>query len=66
MLAHLIEEERSKGLELIEAVRQSLLVVRGAFAVAAMDATEPDVIVAARRISPLIVGHGAGRDVPGE
>jgi glucosamine--fructose-6-phosphate aminotransferase (isomerizing) len=60
VLAHLIEEERSKGLELIEAVRQSLLVVRGAFAVAAMDATEPDVIVAARRISPLIVGTAPG------
>jgi glutamine---fructose-6-phosphate transaminase (isomerizing) len=60
VLAHLIEEERSKGLELIEAVRQSLLLVRGAFAVAAMDATEPDVIVAARRISPLIVGTAPG------
>jgi glucosamine--fructose-6-phosphate aminotransferase (isomerizing) len=60
VLAHLIEEERAKGFELIEAVRQSLLVVRGAFAVAAMDATEPDVIVAARRISPLIVGTAPG------
>ena len=47
-------------------VRQSLLVVRGAFAVAAMDATEPDVIVAARRISPLIVGTALGRDLPRE
>jgi glutamine---fructose-6-phosphate transaminase (isomerizing) len=60
VLAHLIEEERAKGFELMEAVRQSLLVVRGAFAVAAMDATEPDVIVAARRISPLIVGTAPG------
>jgi glucosamine--fructose-6-phosphate aminotransferase (isomerizing) len=60
VLAHLIEEERAKGLELMEAVRQSLLLVRGAFAVAAMDATEPNVIVAARRISPLIVGTAPG------
>jgi glucosamine--fructose-6-phosphate aminotransferase (isomerizing) len=60
VLAHLIEESRSNGFELIEAVRRSLLVVRGAFAVAAMDATEPDVIVAARRISPLIVGTAPG------
>jgi glucosamine--fructose-6-phosphate aminotransferase (isomerizing) len=60
VLAHLIEESRAKGLELIEAVRESLLVVRGAFAVAAMDATEADVIVAARRISPLIVGTAPG------
>jgi glutamine---fructose-6-phosphate transaminase (isomerizing) len=60
VLAHLIEESRAKGLELIDAVRESLLVVRGAFAVAAMDATEADVIVAARRISPLIVGTAPG------
>jgi glucosamine--fructose-6-phosphate aminotransferase (isomerizing) len=61
VLAHLIEESRAEGFELLEAVRQSLLRVRGAFAVAAMDATEPDVIVAARRISPLIVGTAAGK-----
>jgi glucosamine--fructose-6-phosphate aminotransferase (isomerizing) len=60
VLAHLIEESRAKGLELIDAVRESLLVVQGAFAVAAMDATEADVIVAARRISPLIVGTAPG------
>jgi glucosamine--fructose-6-phosphate aminotransferase (isomerizing) len=60
VLAHLIEESRAEGLELLEAMRQSLLRVRGAFAVAAMDATEPDVIVAARRVSPLIVGTASG------
>jgi glucosamine--fructose-6-phosphate aminotransferase (isomerizing) len=60
VLAHLIEEERAKGFELVEAMRHSLLLVRGAFAVAAMDATEPDVIVAARRISPLVVGTAPG------
>jgi glucosamine--fructose-6-phosphate aminotransferase (isomerizing) len=60
VLAHLVEESRANGFELIEAVRRSLLVVRGAFALAAMDATEPDVIVAARRVSPLIVGTAPG------
>ena len=60
VLAHLIEEARSEGLELLDAVRQSLHTVRGAFALAAMDATEPDVIVAARRISPLVVGTAPG------
>jgi glucosamine--fructose-6-phosphate aminotransferase (isomerizing) len=60
VLAHLIEESRSQGLELLEAVRASLKLVRGAFALAAMDAGEPDVIVAARRISPLVVGTAAG------
>jgi glucosamine--fructose-6-phosphate aminotransferase (isomerizing) len=60
VLAHLIEESRSQGLELLDAVRASLILVRGAFALAAMDASEPDVIVAARRISPLVVGTAAG------
>ena len=60
VLAHLIEELRAEGLELLDAVRQSLHTVRGAFALAAMDATEPDVIVAARRISPLVVGTAPG------
>ena len=49
VLAHLIEEQRSSGLDLLDAVRTSLMLVRGAFALAAMDANEPDVIVAARR-----------------
>ncbi len=60
VLAHLIEEARGCGLELLDAVREALGVVRGAFALAAMDATESDVIVAARRISPLVVGTAAG------
>src|ERR1700691_2067746 len=69
VLAHLIEESRSQGLELLDAVRESLKLVRGAFALAAMDANEPDVIVAARRISPLVVGTAPGEtylasDVP--
>src|ERR1035437_8190052 len=60
VLAHLIEESRSQGLELLDAVRASLLLVHGAFALAAMDATEPDWIVPARRISPLVVGTAPG------
>jgi glucosamine--fructose-6-phosphate aminotransferase (isomerizing) len=60
VLAHLIEEARAQGQDLTEAVRTSLLTVRGAFAIAALDATEPNVIVAARRISPLVVGTAPG------
>jgi len=60
VVAHLVEELRAKGLELLDAVRHALLRVRGAFAIAVMDATEPDVIVAARRISPLVVGTAPG------
>ncbi len=60
VLAHLVEEARATGLDLLDAVRASLDVVRGAFAVAVVDADEPEVIVAARRVSPLIVGTAPG------
>lgn len=60
VVAHLVEELRAAGHDLMEALRLALGHVRGAFAIAVMDANEPDVIVAARRISPLVVGTAAG------
>jgi glucosamine--fructose-6-phosphate aminotransferase (isomerizing) len=56
VLAHRIEELRAEGHDLADAVRACLGEVRGAFALAVVDASEPDVIIAARRVSPLIVG----------
>ena len=69
VLAHRLEEFRAQGLDLAESLRSTLREVRGAFAVAVVDANEPDVIVAARRVSPLIVGTADGQtylasDVP--
>ena len=43
---------------LADAVRQALREVRGTFGIAVIHADEPDVIVAARRGSPLILGIG--------
>jgi glucosamine--fructose-6-phosphate aminotransferase (isomerizing) len=60
VVAHLIEEARNTGLELLDAVRLALREVHGAFALAVVDNREPDVIVAARRISPLVVGTTKG------
>ncbi|HUY22711.1 MAG TPA: glutamine--fructose-6-phosphate transaminase (isomerizing) [Acidimicrobiales bacterium] len=60
VLAHLIEDERSGGASLAEAVRSTLRQVRGAFALAAVCAGEPGTIVAGRRVSPLIIGMGDG------
>jgi len=59
VLAHRIEEFRREGLNLEESVRATLNEVRGAFAIAVLDVEEPNVIVAARRVSPLIVGTAA-------
>jgi glucosamine--fructose-6-phosphate aminotransferase (isomerizing) len=59
VLAHRLEEHRNVGLDLEAALRATVNEVHGAFALAVMDAREPDVIIAARRVSPLIVGTAA-------
>jgi glucosamine--fructose-6-phosphate aminotransferase (isomerizing) len=56
VLAHLVEEELATGASLVDAVRATLREVRGAFALAMVCAGEPGTIVAARRVSPLVIG----------
>jgi glucosamine--fructose-6-phosphate aminotransferase (isomerizing) len=56
VLASLIGHLYEGSLE--DAVRKALREVRGTFGIAVVHADEPDVIVAARRGSPLIVGIG--------
>ncbi|MDQ2826709.1 MAG: glutamine--fructose-6-phosphate transaminase (isomerizing) [Actinomycetota bacterium] len=57
VLAHMIEAGMTTGLPLAGAVRAALLRVEGSFAVAVVHADEPDLIVAARRSSPLVAGR---------
>ncbi len=45
---------------LLEAVNKAVAEMRGAYAVAAMSAQEPDKIVAVRKDAPLVVGTGKG------
>ncbi|HWD51221.1 MAG TPA: glutamine--fructose-6-phosphate transaminase (isomerizing) [Acidimicrobiales bacterium] len=58
VLAHLIESDLAAHPEagLVGAVRETLGRVRGYFAIAVIHADEPDLIVAARRVSPLVMG----------
>lgn len=51
---------KTNGCTLVEAVRQALKEVVGAYAIAVIDADDPDTIVAARRSSPLVIGVGDG------
>ncbi|MEM9836134.1 MAG: class II glutamine amidotransferase, partial [Bacteroidota bacterium] len=61
VLVHLIEEIQSEGdLTLAKAVRLALNRVEGAYAIAVLDRTNPDIIVGARKASPLVVGVGEG------
>ena len=69
VLAHLVEAGVAEGLGLADSVRAGLRRVEGSFAVAVVSTAEPDLIVAARRSSPLIVGRTngcglVGSDIP--
>jgi len=61
VMAHLIEGHMAAGLNLTEATRAMLRAVRGAFSIAVIHADEPDTIVAARRLTPLVLGLDDGR-----
>ena len=61
-LVHLSEEFYQHGMSFEEAVRAALSQVEGTYGIAAVCSDEPDVIIAARKGSPLIVGHGEGEN----
>ncbi|MYV42504.1 glutamine--fructose-6-phosphate transaminase (isomerizing) [Streptomyces sp. SID1328] len=60
VVAHLLAEEFSVSADLAEAMRLVCRRLEGAFTLVAVHADEPDVVVGARRNSPLVVGVGEG------
>ena len=60
VVAHLITMALDRGLKPVEAMAETLKRLEGAFALAVLFAGEDDLLVAARRGSPLAVGHGDG------
>ncbi len=60
-VAHLVAAQlRSSGGSLADALRAVCRRLRGSFTLVLVDAEDPDVVVAARRNSPLVVGVGDG------
>ncbi|MGI8985167.1 MAG: glutamine--fructose-6-phosphate transaminase (isomerizing) [Acidimicrobiales bacterium] len=57
VLAHLVESGLAAGAGLADAVRAALARVEGSYAVAVVHADDPELIVAARRSSPLVAGR---------
>lgn len=57
-IVHLIESFATEGHGLLEATRRAVGRLEGSFALAVVDAQQPDRIVAARMDAPLIVGFG--------
>ena len=63
--AHLLEEQLETGVDLTVAMQNVCRGLAGAFTLVAVDAQDPDRVVAARRNSPLVVGIGEGENFLG-
>ncbi len=62
VVAHLICDQLNSGVELIDAVRNSVERLEGAFALGVMEQDNPDRLICARQGSPLVVGVGIGEN----
>src|SRR6202048_4508466 len=60
VVAHLVTQELSKGHSPADAVAAALPRLRGAFALAFLFKGEEDLLIGARKGSPLAIGHGDG------
>ncbi|MBJ7528621.1 MAG: glutamine--fructose-6-phosphate transaminase (isomerizing), partial [Nocardioides sp.] len=64
-VAHLLELQVESGEDLTTAMQRVCAMLDGAFTLVAVDAHDPDRVVAARRNSPLVVGLGEGENFLG-
>jgi len=60
VVAHLVTEEMKRGASAVEAVKKALPRLRGAFALAFLFAGEDNLLIGARKGSPLAIGFGDG------
>ncbi len=60
IVAHLVTEHLKQGQKPVEAVAATLKELRGAFALAFLFAGEDDLMIGARKGSPLAIGYGDG------
>src|SRR5262249_52997202 len=60
VVAHLLDRELKDGADPAKAVKAVLSKLRGAFALAMLFSGEDDLLIGARRGSPLAVGYGDG------
>ncbi|NVI89675.1 glutamine--fructose-6-phosphate transaminase (isomerizing) [Actinomadura sp. BRA 177] len=61
-VAHLLEDELKSGGGLADAMRRVCRRLEGAFTLVAVHSGDPDLVVGARRNSPLVVGVGDGEN----
>lgn len=63
-IAHLVAHQYEQGSkDLVRAVREALTRIRGSYAFGVVSQDEPDLIVAARKDNPLVIGLGCGENM---
>jgi len=62
VIAHLLQSYMKQGKSLLQAMQAAIKRLRGAYAVAAVCAREPDIAVGARSGNPLLIGLGKGEN----
>ena len=63
VISHLVHQYVSQGLDFEAAARKALLRLQGAYAVLILNEKEPDLIIAAKQASPMILGLGEGENL---
>ncbi|HWI12718.1 MAG TPA: glutamine--fructose-6-phosphate transaminase (isomerizing) [Burkholderiales bacterium] len=58
VIAHLVHAHKRNGATLLEAVRKAVSDLQGAYAIAVISDSEPDIVVVARMGAPLLIGLG--------
>ncbi len=62
VIVHAVHDHLEAGLPLLEAVRATVATLEGAYALGVIDSHDPDLLVAARQGSPLVIGLGFGEN----
>lgn len=60
VIAHLIAQNMDEGMEAVDAFEAALKELSGAFAIAAIFSDDADLLIGARKGSPLVLGYGEG------
>src|SRR5919204_6741311 len=63
LVAHLIEERIRDGRRLVEAVRDTVRELEGAYSLVVMSTDEPEALIGVKVASPLVVGVGDGETI---
>lgn len=62
VVVHLLHRNLEPGVSLLQAMQKTVARLQGAYALAAIDICNPEVVVGARKGSPLVVGVGIGEN----